>query len=519
MKFAMKRYLVSKKNIKYYYANAPYIRPLVSVLLIYIMLAYLLTLNPYTFSKFYAHQFLQFHRGYLTAFIGGASVEDVLLNLFMLLPFGGVLGLIMRLHAMKPKSAIIIATASGFLISFSIEFCQLFLPRTTSGVDLITNTIGAAAGAWLAYPIGKYDLQQLINILYNKDQAFYKRVIGVYVMFATMVLFIPLCLNTFRNWDSDFHLLVGNEATQNRPWNGNIYKMAIYNQALNDQAIESLSRNDYRQISPEQSTKGLIGEYLFNDIQPKMIDESGDQLQLIAPESYQERRQERDGFMVKNNIFFKSTSPASHVIEPLKQTNQLTIAVWIKPENLNQAGPARIVSLSKDVDHRNFTLAQSGAMLNFRVRTPLTGLNGSEVQLLTNQAITAEKSQSIVATFHRGEHKLYVDGTRVTPIIFHTSYYLPLLINLGKNQFGKFAFCFILLFPMGWLARGLIHARILKSAVSSLIILIPFFILSLFTSMVLHLSFDLHLFYVCSLIAGFVLLIGLLYDLTFRGES
>jgi len=45
-----------------------------------------------------------------------------------------------------------------------------------------------------------------------------------------------------------------------------------------------------------------------------------------------------------------------------------------------------------------------------------------------------------------------------------------------------------------------------------LIVLAPFFILSSFTILFFHHSFDLHLFYVCSLIACFVLLIGLLSD-------
>jgi hypothetical protein len=505
-----------RKNVKYYFNNAPYLRPLVSILLIYLILVYLLTLTPFQFSRFYLHQFLQFRRGYFVAFIGGASVGDVVLNLFMLFPPGIVLGMMMRLFSRGKKSAIMFAIASGFLISFSIELFQLFLPRTSSGVDIITNTIGAAYGAWLAFPVKKFDLQILISNLYNKDTAFYVRLILLYLILATMILFIPVTVNSFRNWDSDYYLFVGNEATRNRPWNGNLYKIMIFQEALKDQDVRRLFREGNRKISPENNRSGLLFDYSFYDSQPELLGKLKDRLQFIASDSSQIGQQENNGFIFKNNAFLKSEAPASDLAELLKGTSQITVAVWIKPENLRQVGPARIISLSKDTDHRNFTLGQSGAMLNFRVRTPLTGLNGSEVQLLTNPVLTVNESQFVVATFHRGEYKLYVNGESVSPIIYHTSSYLPLLLNLGKNKFGKFTFCFILLFPMGWLARGLAHSRIWKSVASGLIILIPFFIVSSVTSIFFHHSFDLHLFYVCLLNSCLVFLIGLFYDSVFR---
>ncbi|HEX9972641.1 MAG TPA: VanZ family protein [bacterium] len=505
-----------RKNVKYYCVNAPYLRPLVSVLFIYLILVYLLTLTPFHFSRFYLHQFLEFERGYFVAFIGGASVGDVVLNLFMLFPYGIVVGLITRLLSMKTKSAIVLAIASGLLISISIEFFQLFLPRTSSGVDIITNTIGAAWGAWFAYPVGKFDLQIVISNLYNKDQLFYVRLIVLCTLLATMILFIPVSVNTFQNWDSDYYLFVGNEATQNRPWNGEIRRIMIFDRTLKDNDIKKLYQAGYQNSSTENCMKELVIEYLFNNSQPKIMGKLKDRLHLFASKPFEAGQCKNNGFNFKNNIFLKSQAPASDLAELLKGTNQITLAGWIKPENLHQVGPARIISLSKDTDHRNFTLAQSGAMLNFRVRTPLTGLNGSEVELLTNQVLTVDEPQFVVATFHRGESKLYVNGERVAPIIYNTSFYLPLLISLGKNRFGKFAFCFILLFPMGWLARGLVHSRIWKSVASSLIVLIPFFIVSSFTAILFHHSFDLHLFYVCLLNACFVFFIGLFYDLAFR---
>jgi hypothetical protein len=162
----------------------------------------------------------------------------------------------------------------------------------------------------------------------------------------------------------------------------------------------------------------------------------------------------KSGIFIQDSSTVKTEMPATDLARSIRTTNELTIAIWLQPGNLEQRGPARIVSLSKNTDHRNFTLGQSGAKLDFRVRTPLTGKNGSKVELTTEPLLITDKSQFVVATFFRGESKLYFNGQMVSPIIYSTSSYLPLLVGLGRNRFGKAAFCFMLLFPLGWLGRG-----------------------------------------------------------------
>ena len=54
----------------------------------------------------------------------------------------------------------------------------------------------------------------------------------------------------------------------------------------------------------------------------------------------------------------------------------MTIEAWIKPANTTQAGPARIVTLSKDPSSRNFTLGQKAGVYEVRFRTTTTSPNG-----------------------------------------------------------------------------------------------------------------------------------------------
>jgi len=60
----------------------------------------------------------------------------------------------------------------------------------------------------------------------------------------------------------------------------------------------------------------------------------------------------------------------------VNRAQALTIEAWIKPANSTQAGPARIVTLSKDTGGRNFTLGQKAGVYEVRFRTTTTSANG-----------------------------------------------------------------------------------------------------------------------------------------------
>src|SRR5438309_7797764 len=78
--------------------------------------------------------------------------RDILVNLLLFVPFGfGVAGM-MRERAAPQLQAILVALASGCLLSLGVETAQCWLPtRDPSLVDVAANTISAALGAvWSA---------------------------------------------------------------------------------------------------------------------------------------------------------------------------------------------------------------------------------------------------------------------------------------------------------------------------------------------------------------------------------
>jgi glycopeptide antibiotics resistance protein len=83
----------------------------------------------------------------------GSSWADVQANVLFFLPWGFFVALWMARRGAGFVSSLAVALCSGASLSCAVEFLQLFVPtRSTSFVDLVTNTFGATVGALLAWP-------------------------------------------------------------------------------------------------------------------------------------------------------------------------------------------------------------------------------------------------------------------------------------------------------------------------------------------------------------------------------
>tara|TARA_R110002096_G_scaffold67332_8_gene163348 strand:+ start:3608 stop:4822 length:1215 start_codon:yes stop_codon:yes gene_type:complete len=94
------------------------------------------------------------------------------------------------------------------------------------------------------------------------------------------------------------------------------------------------------------------------------------------------------------------------------RAGEMTLETVFTSFDLDQSGPARIITFSTDGDLRNFTLGQSRNSLILRLRTVETGLNGSrpEIKLCP---IEANVSHYVLVTYRPGELVTYLDGEEV----------------------------------------------------------------------------------------------------------
>lgn len=81
------------------------------------------------------------------------TLFDVIINLLAYLPLGLLLGLTLRTR-LAPGWNVLLAVLVSMLLSAAMEYAQMYLPvRTSSNLDVLSNTLGALVGALLALSI------------------------------------------------------------------------------------------------------------------------------------------------------------------------------------------------------------------------------------------------------------------------------------------------------------------------------------------------------------------------------
>lgn len=85
----------------------------------------------------------------------------------------------------------------------------------------------------------------------------------------------------FSNWEPSYPLVLGNEATGNRPWKGRLFLAALYNRALSTEEVSVNYRadrhfKDAAAASEARTSDGLVAFYLFDEIHgKKILEQSG----------------------------------------------------------------------------------------------------------------------------------------------------------------------------------------------------------------------------------------------------
>ncbi|MBC8183686.1 VanZ family protein [candidate division KSB1 bacterium] len=495
-------------------SSTDYLKTLMLLLMMYISFLYVYALSPFRFSRFYFFQYLLFRKGYLATLTGPISSLDFLINLVMLIPVGVLIASLFKTRQVSFKRVFFITTVLGFIMSATIEVSQMFLPRVTSAIDILNNTAGTSFGAYLVYSIKSFDPQNFFNKISLLMKRYFFPILLGYSFFITVIFSLPPLFNNFNNWNENYLLLVGNEGTKNRPWEGNIYKLSIFNRLLKQNDIEKYFAEGYSLKTGTGISNGLLLEYLFENLPVQNNGSIKESLILNVQAGSQVKKLPKgNGISIRGNSILQSQKPPVTLIKNLKRTDQISIVVWIKPQHLKMVGPARIVSLSADPGNRNFTLGQTQDRINFRVRTPLTGINGSKVSLTSSPILNSWAPQLIVATFDRGEVKLYFNGKLTGNRVFNTSFYLPLLIRFTKERYRIISFCFTLLFPLGWFVWGFSSDKFWKRLVFTFSVLLPSIFSSLFSLLFFQHSIDLHLILLSCVIFFLVVVGGLFCDL------
>ncbi|HPF13095.1 MAG: LamG domain-containing protein [Planctomycetes bacterium] len=163
---------------------------------------------------------------------------------------------------------------------------------------------------------------------------------------------------------------------------------------------------------------GLIAEYRFDEGAGSVVhDISGSSPAMdLVIEDTQAVQWVPNGLMVQSPTRLATPGAATRLNQELMDSGEMTIEAWIRPSNLNQDGPARLVGISNGPSLRNFTLGQGlwGAQpkdtFNMRARTTSTDLDGMPI-LTTGAGAATGALQHVVYTRRLdGQARLFVDG-------------------------------------------------------------------------------------------------------------
>jgi hypothetical protein len=221
-------------------------------------------------------------------------------------------------------------------------------------------------------------------------------------------------------WDCDYPLLVANELTGNRPWLGHIRGFAIYPSALSAADIERLGSAPLSRKGSELHRRGgAMAVYRFDAIREQtapQLSGSGPRTGLLLPSRGSSTWQiENEALAVRGPIVVRSAGPARDICLAIMASKAFAVEVEVASADVAQGGPARIVSQSADILHRNFTLGEEFGRLVVRIRTPWNGENGAFLPLETEAPVLTDGWHRVVFSYARGTASLFMDGAEIAP--------------------------------------------------------------------------------------------------------
>lgn len=272
----------------------------------------------------------------------------------------------------------------GLSLSTTAEVLQLgYIGRIPSPLDVASNTGGALLG-------------YLAALLCLWATGYDPKTIKIYRPVAVAAMLVGICgsillvrhppASDFSNWRPTFHLAIGNELSGEYPWAGTVSELEIYPFAMAPSKIDDLARQ------AASAENGGVNP-------PSALPPGG----LIPPED-----------LTKDyGRPILSRQQELKLYDALVKKNQLTLLVRMRTSDLEQIGPARIVTYSQNEFSRNFTLGQIRNILTFRLRTPASGSDGTDPALYSRPVLSPDSTLFVAAVYDGRISSLYVDGKRV----------------------------------------------------------------------------------------------------------
>lgn len=416
-------------------------------------------LHPGAFLAIHGNSFLLGHSGkqYFT--------RDFFLNVLLFVPFGfGVSARVFKKNGGFLK-AFLWSLILGALLSYGVEFLQLYIPQRDSGwEDVFSNTTGSVAGFALFALRGMPVLEALSSLedLISAWLTPLRTAALLAVYFAGGFSASAYLQNQTRlsNWDPRCALYVGNDASGRAPWTGKVFALEIWNRALPEETVRRLAAHE----SAADESAGLLARYNLQG-SPSLSDQVADQSNSVpalhwTPQPPHIARD--DAPEIGSGAWLSTREPVQNLTRGIQGTSKFTVRVVCDPGAV-ESGTGRIVSLSESGDNVNFHFRQRGPDLVFYFRNPLTETRSILAWSIPG-VFQMGKVKDIVAVYDGAEAFLYINGVpapgdyQLGPgaVLFHAMHFVQ-TVELRGTAVVYYTLLFL---PAGMLAGvGLRHRR------------------------------------------------------------
>jgi VanZ family protein len=422
------------------------------------------TLYPFNFNL---HHILSLS-DFLANFNHASSFRDQLNNILLFMPLGFSGGNFLRRFNLNLGWQFLLLLFLCASLSFTVETLQILLPsRSPTPTDIISNTLGGCLGL-LAFYIWNY---QILSNNLSQSKSYTKKLLHpqntiFFLAYMAWILIISIFwtnVTNLSNWDGNFPLLLGNENTRNRSWQGYISDVYIADKEISQEQIKQSLLDPNYLTTLDQS---LIAHYQLNS-QDIISDQTGKLTNLVWQGNYRKNTTVQGAFL-SSQQWLKTEKPVKYLSQKISKTSQFTISLNLASDDLQQTGSARILSISENVLKRNLTIGQQKTSLEIRVRTPITGENGTDLQIIIPGVFTDTKFHHLIITYNNGNIHVFLDKIQ-------NQYSLNLLELIPLNQ--KLFYYSLTFIPLGASLAILNivanYQQILSKAIFTLSVLLP----------------------------------------------
>ncbi len=334
---------------------------------------------------------------------------DAFLNVLLFVPFGFGLAEKLRERKMSRAAVFLIVWITGAIFSYAIEIAQIYIPMRDSGwEDVLTNSTGSILGFVLFELLGAFT----IGLLSRCEMAIRSWLtplraalfLSIYFLFWLGISAVLQTQTRLSNWESESSLLVGNEASGQDPWKGQVQQLQIGDRAVPDADALKLTSGhtgpeepfgwraayDFSSPSPFKDTKEFLPSLSWVPSAPVIV--------------------HSDALVLNGKPWLASTAAVRDLVHDVRETNQFSLHI-ICASSEPHFGHGHILSISRSPSSVDLNLWQDESSLVLWFRSPVSVKRAMLAWYVPN-VFTDTQPLNILYSYDGADLALFVNGKK-----------------------------------------------------------------------------------------------------------